>query len=142
MQKQQILDLINSNPAFHLATIEQREPRVRGMLLYRADETGIVFHTGVMKDVHRQMVENPVVELCFNDQQTFTQVRVRGRARLIEDAALKEEIVNAPGREFLKPLVAAHGMEILSVFKVEGCIAEVWTMEKNLAPKEFVRLTV
>ncbi|ABQ24491.1 pyridoxamine 5'-phosphate oxidase family protein [Geotalea uraniireducens] len=140
MNQQQILELINRNSAFFLATVEDGEPRVRGMLLYRAEENGIIFHTGAMKDVHRQMIANPAVELCFNDWQTQQQVRVRGTARLVEDSALKEEIVNSPGREFLKPLVEKMGLNVLSVFRVESCRAHIWTMETNFAPKDFIEL--
>ncbi len=141
MNKSEILDLLNRNPAFFLATTEGGEPRVRGMFLYRASEEGIVFHTGTMKDVHRQLLENPAVELCFVDRkQPQTQVRVRGLARLIEDQAFKEEIVNSPGREFLKPWVEQMGYEMLAVYRVEQCRAHIWTFETNFAPKELINL--
>lgn len=141
MDKYKILAIINSNPAFFLATIEEGEPRVRGMLLYRADEEGILFHTGGMKDVYRQMLANPAVELCFLDHQNMVQVRVRGTANQIMDQQLKEEIVNSQGREFLKPLVESHGLDVLAVFRVVGCQALVWTMATNSAPKESVRIS-
>lgn len=105
MKREELIELINRNPVFHLATIEEGEPRVRGMLVYRADDRGILFHTGAMKDVHRQMTVNSAVELCFHDWQANIQVRVRGKAKLVDDQALKEEIVNSPGREFLKPWI-------------------------------------
>ena len=140
MDKADILAIINSNPAFFLATVDGGEPRVRGMLLYRADETGIVFHTGAMKEVCRQLLAEPAVELCFNDWQRNLQVRVRGTARPVDETGFKEEIVNSPGREFLKPWVASRGLEVLTVFRVEECRARVWTMETNFAPPEPVRL--
>jgi uncharacterized pyridoxamine 5'-phosphate oxidase family protein len=142
MNKHEILALINSNPAFFLGTAEDGEPRVRGMLLYRADEEGILFHTGGMKDVFRQLQANPAVELCFFDHQKMIQVRVRGMARPIDDLQLKNEIVNSPGREFLKPWVESSGLDMLAVFRVEGCQALVWTMETNFASKELVRISV
>lgn len=141
MERHEIQAIINANPAFFLATTEEGEPRVRGMLLYRADDEGILFHTGGMKDVCRQLLANPAVELCFFDHQNMVQVRVRGTARRIEDLQLKHEIVNSPGREFLKPLVESRGVDILEVFRVENCQALVWTMATNLAPKEPVRIS-
>lgn len=141
MNRQEIQAIINANPAFFLATTEAGQPRVRGMLLYRADDDGIIFHTGGMKDVYRQLLDNPAVELCFFDQQKWVQVRVRGSARLIDDLQLKQEIVNAPGREFLKPWVESQGIGILEVFRVEDCRALVWTMATNFAPKEPVRIS-
>ncbi|MFA7403876.1 MAG: pyridoxamine 5'-phosphate oxidase family protein [Pelobacteraceae bacterium] len=141
MDKHEIQAIINANPAFFLATTEDGQPRVRGMLLYRADDNGVVFHTGGMKDVYRQLMANPAVELCFFDQQQMVQVRVRGTARLIDDLQLKQEIVNAPGREFLKPWVESQGIDILEVFRVEDCQALVWSMATNFAPKELVRIS-
>lgn len=41
MNEKEMYALMNSNPAFHLATVEGDQPRVRGMLLFRADENGI-----------------------------------------------------------------------------------------------------
>lgn len=140
MNRHEILEIINSNPGFFLATVDGGHPRVRGMLLYRADEAGIVFHTGTMKDVHRQLLANPEVELCFFDPRKMIQVRVQGTARLIEDPALKQEIVESPGREFLKPWVESQGMDILSVFRVEACRAVTWTMATNFEPKKSVHL--
>ncbi|ACM19522.1 pyridoxamine-5'-phosphate oxidase-related FMN-binding protein [Geotalea daltonii FRC-32] len=140
MEREELIELINRNPVFHLATIEEGEPRVRGMLVYLADDRGILFHTGAMKDVHRQMIADPAVELCFHDWQANIQVRVRGKAKLVDDQALKEEIVNSPGREFLKPWIEASGYSLMSVFRVEGCQALAWTMESNFAPKEWVTL--
>lgn len=140
MKREELIELINRNPVFHLATIEEGEPRVRGMLVYRADDRGILFHTGAMKDVHRQMIANPAVELCFHDWQSNVQVRVRGKAKLVDDQALREEIVHSPGREFLKPWIETSGYSLMSVFRVEGCQALAWTMESNFAPKEWITL--
>jgi uncharacterized pyridoxamine 5'-phosphate oxidase family protein len=46
MNKSEILGFLNANPVFHLATVEGNKPHARGMLMYRADENGILFHTG------------------------------------------------------------------------------------------------
>ncbi len=141
MERSELLALINRNPAFFLATVEEGEPRVRGMLLYRADEDGIVFHTGTMKDLCRQLLADPAVELCFNDWQRNIQVRVRGKAVPVNDPRFREEIVNSPGREFLKPWVEKMGMDVLAVFRVVDCQAHTWNMETNFAAKEFIPLT-
>ena len=76
MTSKEILKLVNENPAFHLATVDGDQPRVRGMLLFRADENGFIFHTASTKDVFRQMKENPKAEMCFSCNGT--QIRVTG----------------------------------------------------------------
>ncbi|MCX6000860.1 MAG: pyridoxamine 5'-phosphate oxidase family protein [Chloroflexi bacterium] len=138
MNKSDLLALINANPACHLATVEGSTPHVRGILLYRADENGLVFHTGTNKDLHKQLSRNPKVELCFNDYQKSMQVRVSGSVELVPDMDLKKEIVAK--RDFLKPWVQERGYEFLAVYRLRKGRATTWTMETNFAPKTYVEL--
>jgi pyridoxamine 5'-phosphate oxidase len=136
MTQQEILDFINKNQACTLATCEGNKPHVRGVLTYRADNNGILFHTGVTKDVFKQLQNNPKVELCFiNDN---IQIRISGTAVLENDLKLKQEIVAK--RPFLKPMVDQNGYESLAVFRVQKLVATVWTMATNLAPKQYIKL--
>lgn len=143
MTKTEIFEFLSTNPVFHLATIEGDKPRVRGMLLYSADENGLIFHTGKMRDLHKQLIENPNVEMSFNNGsdgslENLIQIRVSGTVELVEDIELKKEIVQK--REFLKPLVEKMGYDFLAVYRLKNGTASVWAMKTNLAPKEFVKL--
>jgi uncharacterized pyridoxamine 5'-phosphate oxidase family protein len=140
MNKGEILGFLNANPIFHLATVEGSNPHVRGLLLYRADEHGIVFHTGKMKDLHKQLTVNPHVEMCFNNgnSQNIVQIRVSGSVELVEDIDLKKEIVQK--REFLKPWVERDGYGSLAVCRIKNGKATIWTMMTNFAPKEYIEL--
>ncbi|MEJ2740300.1 MAG: pyridoxamine 5'-phosphate oxidase family protein [Dehalococcoidia bacterium] len=80
MDKQDVFDFIKANPRSFLATIDGGVPRVRGMGIPRADEKGIVIQTVTMKDVYKQLSDNPSVELCFNDYENHAQIRVSGKA--------------------------------------------------------------
>jgi len=140
MNKKEVFDFLNANPVFHLATIEGNKPRVRGMLLYSANENGIIFHTGKMRDLHKQLSENPVVEMSFNNgsNENLIQIRVSGTVELVEDIELKKEIVQK--REFLKPFVEQSGYEPLAVYRLKNGTASVWMWKTNFSPKEFVEL--
>ncbi|MFB3895486.1 MAG: pyridoxamine 5'-phosphate oxidase family protein [bacterium] len=138
MTKQEIIEFINTNQVCNLATVEGNQPRVRGMMTYQADETGIIFHTGNKKDLYQQLLKNPLVELCYFNPKTNMQIRVTGKAMIIDDLKLKQEIVEA--RPFMKPWVDQFGYELLIVFKVVDCIAQIWTFETNLALKEYIKL--
>jgi pyridoxamine 5'-phosphate oxidase len=138
MTKSEILALINANPACHLATVEGNAPHVRGILLYKADENGLVFHTGNMKDLYHQLTRNPKVEFCFNDYQKGIQVRVSGSVELVDDMALKKEIVAK--RDFLKPWVEQQGWDMLVVYRMKKGKATTWTMQTNFDPKTYVEL--
>ncbi|MFZ5987210.1 MAG: pyridoxamine 5'-phosphate oxidase family protein [Bacillota bacterium] len=144
MTKQEIFNLMNSNPAFFLATVDGDQPRTRGMLLYKADESGIVFHTGTFKDLYKQIMKNPKVELCFNDFRQNIQVRVSGELELVDDNNLKDEISEHPSREFLKPWrqsgALADFYKTFAVFRLRNGIATTWTIERNFEPKEEIKL--
>ena len=145
MKKEQIFEFLNSNLAFFLATADGDEPRVRAMLLYKADESGIYFHTGPFKEVYRQIIENPNVQMCFYNQERNLQIRVRGELERIDDDALKEEIFNHPTRVFMQAWKANCETQrdfynMFSVFRLKNGIANVWTFDKNFAPKEDIEL--
>ncbi|MCL2476043.1 MAG: pyridoxamine 5'-phosphate oxidase family protein [Candidatus Bathyarchaeota archaeon] len=145
MQKSQIFDLLNKNLVFFLATVEGTEPRVRGMMLYRADESGIIFHTGPQKEVYHQILKNPHVQMCFYDATQNIQIRVRGTLEKLDDPALKDEITNHPTRVFMQSWKANCATKqdfynMFSVFRLKNGIANIWTFAANFAPKEDIPL--
>lgn len=136
MNRDEILAFLNANPSCHLATMEDDQPRVRGMFMYRADEKGIIFHTGDFKSLYSQVKGNKKVEICFSSPDK--QVRVEGVAEITDDAKLKQEVLEA--RPWLKPLMGQRGEDALIIFRITDCKATVWTMETTLEPKTFVSL--
>lgn len=138
MRKDEIFQLMNENPVLHLATVDGDQPRVRGMLLFRADEKGIIFHTASTKDVFAQIQKNPKVELCF--QGNGSQIRVTGVLELIEDVALREEIYNHPTRTFLQAWKENGIDDLLQVFILKNGTAVEWTMDKNFDEKKYIEL--
>jgi len=138
MRKDEIFQLMNENPVLHLATVDGDQPRVRGMLLFRADEEGIIFHTASTKDVFAQIQKNPKVELCF--QGNGSQIRVTGVLELIEDVALREEIYNHPTRTFLQAWKENGIDDLLQVFILKNGTAVEWTMDKNFDEKKYIKL--
>jgi uncharacterized pyridoxamine 5'-phosphate oxidase family protein len=135
MNRTEILQFLNAHPACSLATIEGNQPRGRGMMMYKADAKGLVFHTGSAKSLCRQIRANPRVEACFIDPDTRTQVRVAGEVEILNDMALKKEIVEA--RPFMKPWIEQHGYDLLAVFRVTRCKVAIWTMAANLEPTTY-----
>lgn len=130
--------LMNANPVFHLATVEGDQPRVRGMLLFRADENGIIFHTASSKDLYAQIMKNPKAELCFFSNGT--QIRVSGVLEQLDDDKLKEEIFNHPSRKFLQAWKEMKIDNLLKIFRMKNCSAVTWTMQTNFDKKSPVAL--
>lgn len=140
MTQKEIFEFINNNMSCTLATCIDNKPHVRGMWMYRADEKGIIFHTGRMRDLYKQLLANPNIELCFHnsDPENLMQIRVSGIAVQENDDKLREEIIS--NRPFLEPIAAQHGRESIVVFRVKEMVASIWTMAKNLEPKEYVTI--
>lgn len=138
MQKEDIFPLLNENPVFHLATMDNDQPRVRGMLLFRADEKGIIFHTASTKDVFKQISVNPKVEMCFNCKSI--QIRITGVLEINTDPILREEIFAHPSRKFLQAWKSMGIDNLLTVFVLKNGVATTWTMETNFSKKQYIKL--
>jgi pyridoxamine 5'-phosphate oxidase len=134
--KQDFFDFMERHPVFFLATAEGTSPHARAIRLYRADGDGIVFSVGRNKEVHRQLLANPQVELCFVDAKTGVQVRVAGRAKAVKDLPLKREI--AENMPFLQSSVRKDGYGVFEVFRVRNGLASCWTMASWSGPKNYV----
>jgi pyridoxamine 5'-phosphate oxidase len=130
MDKSQILDFITKHPTAYLATASGSTPHVRAMGTYRADENGIIFAMQSDKDVYRQLVANPEVEICYFADGV--QLRVAGK--LVEDKsqALKEEVTEK--RTFYKPGVEQHGWDYVGAFRMTGGKASVLDMKAPPSP--------
>jgi pyridoxamine 5'-phosphate oxidase len=138
MTKQEILEFAAKNPICALATIDGTKPRVRTIMLCRADEDGIIFTTGRDKDVNKQLQADPAVELCFYNADQGLQVRIEGAVEMVDDLDLKKQIVEA--FPFLKPWVEQAGYEVLVPYRLKNGTATTWTMETNAEPKKFIQL--
>lgn len=138
MNREEILARLNRPLSAYLATIDQNEPRVRGIQLYAVDQRGLMFQTGPMKAMYRELLANPKAEVCILDPETQVQYRVRGEFEIADDLALKREIVEHPSRVYLKPWRAAVGDAVffasIAVFRMRKATVQVWTMQTNLAP--------
>ena len=137
MTKAEILDLIKANPTSFMATVEGNKPHVRGIGIYDADENGIIIQTWSIKDIHQQIVNNPEVELCFNDFKAGIQVRVSGIAEIIDDVDFKQKVVEK--RQFMKPTVEKKGIDVVALYRLKGK-ATVWSRDINFEPKEYTDL--
>ena len=138
MTKTEVFEFIKANPVFALATADDNKPRVRMMMLYRADENGIIFNTGENKDLNRQLSKNENVELCFYNAEKGRQIRISGSVEKIEDLSLKKQVVK--DFPFLKEWVDKEGYDVLVVYCLKRGRATTWTMESNFKPKEYIQL--
>ncbi|MEJ2705350.1 MAG: pyridoxamine 5'-phosphate oxidase family protein [Sedimentisphaerales bacterium] len=138
MTKKEVLEFVTKNPVCSLATIDGDQPRVRMIMLFRADENGIMFVTGRQKDLYAQLQSNPAVELCFFNPDEGRQVRIEGAVEMLDDLELKKQVVEK--FTFLKPVVESRGYDVLICYRLKAKQATTWTMETNLEPKRYIPL--
>ncbi|HJX66532.1 MAG TPA: pyridoxamine 5'-phosphate oxidase family protein [Polyangia bacterium] len=105
------LSFANQNPACWLATSQDDQPHVRGMLMWFADASGFYFHTGMVKRLAEQIAKNPRVEIAFYNPGKGPgdgrMLRVTGKAERVIDADLEARLVRE--RAWLKDMVGASG---------------------------------
>jgi uncharacterized pyridoxamine 5'-phosphate oxidase family protein len=138
MTKEEILEFATKNPVCNLATIEGTQPRVRMIMLYQADESGIIFCTGRQKALHAQLQANPAAEMCFYNAEDGRMVRIEGAAEMLDDLELKKKVVEK--FTFLKPWVESQGYEVMVSYSLKNAKATTWTMETNFEPKQYIQL--
>ena len=137
MDRNEIIQFLNENPAFQIATVDKGQPRVRTLMLHKADETGIYFMTGKFKDLYRQLSLNPLAELCFHNDKL--QIRITGEVEnLDKNIDLKQEIADA--RPFMKPWIDRFGLKYMAVFRVYTSTAVLWNLKEDAKPKEIIQL--
>ena len=134
MELRDILEYTNTNPSTWLATVENGRPRVRGMLMWFADETGFYYHTGDKKRLCRQLMANPYVEAGFFNPGTgpdFSMVRVRGKVEFVQDKALEEKLfADRPWLHDNLRAMADKNMTV-KIFRIASGEAEMWNMSVN-----------
>lgn len=128
----------NENPVAWLATVDGDQPRVRGMGMWYADETGFYFQTATMKDMVRQLQENGKVEFAFYrpDEMVGTMLRVSGEVEFLDDVEVKKKVL--ADRPFLTEFGLTAEDPKLVVFRVSKGEAHFWDWESNLKPKEVI----
>jgi pyridoxamine 5'-phosphate oxidase len=126
MTRSEILEFVKRNTTSYMATVENGEPRVRGMDTPHVDDKGLTFCTGTGKQVSIQLLADPSVELCYWGKEEGLQIRLRGKMEKLDDDDLKRHIVNTRFT-FLKPVVEQHGWGVLTLFRFSKGVASVWS---------------
>lgn len=137
----EVLLFANQNPSSWLATCEDDQPRVRGMLLWFADETGFYYHTARAKKLYRQIRKNPKVEAAFirnADKPEFEMLRVTGTAEIMEDRELETRLKQE--RSWLWDNVQQSTIDTeVVIFRIVNGSAYIWNMTWNVKEEEAPR---
>ena len=78
---QEVYDFLKKCGAYYLATVDGDQPRVRPFGTVNIYDGKLYIQTGKSKDVSKQMVANPKIEICAMDGDKW----IRIQALAIED---------------------------------------------------------
>ena len=138
-----VLLFANQNPSSWLATSENNQPHVRGMLMWYADETGFYYHTSDAKRLYRHIMSNPKVEVAFirnpNDPINFETLHVTGIAEEVNDKELEERLFRE--RPWLWDNIKSSGFKSNCViFRITKGSAYIWNMSWNIKEAQIPRV--
>ncbi len=102
------------------------------------------FQVQTVKAFCKQLQNNKKVEVCFHapaaEGRPGTVLRVAGEVEFIDDAALKEKVLE--DRPFLKDMgIKSPDDPRLALFKIYTGEAFFWTMEYSMRESEIERIT-
>ena len=144
MNVQEYIQFANQNPVCFLATVEGDQPRVRTVLLVKADENGFYFALLSPKHVVKQLQANPKAEVVFynnaSDLGQAKQMRVTGIMELDKDEALLKKVATA--RAFLDQLAGYPTAPLIVIFRLCQSEAVFWTMPDILKEDQLERVKI
>src|SRR5260370_27537957 len=122
----------------YLATIDGDEPRVRPVSPVKTE--GFTVYVANLRSYHKtvEIQANPNVELCYIDDH-HDQVRITGRADVLNDPVLLQEIWNA--KPLLRQYLGDIGNPELIVYRIRPTrvrFMREWALEYIDVPFESV----
>ena len=142
MDLQDCVKFATENPVCYMATMDGDQPRVRGLLLWFADQNGFYFATLSPKQFTKQLKKNAKVEVCFYNSpaelQNAKQMRVTGEVEFVDDEALQKKVTAERG--FLDQLAGQPLEHLWEIFRIHSGEAHFWTMTDVLKEPELERI--
>ena len=83
----EVYDFLKKCGTYYLATMDQDQPRVRPFGTIDLFDGRLTIQTGKVKDVSKQMIENPKIEICAFDGEQW----LRLAATAVEDPRLEAQ---------------------------------------------------
>lgn len=130
----EIINFANSNPICFAATIDGDIPRVRGMLMWFANETGFYFYSLSSKKIIIQLKKRPDIELCFYKQgNSFLDsetLRISGHVSFVNNEEMLKKLYN--GRKAVIDNSKGSCRDQLTIFRISAGEASCWSAKNIL----------
>ncbi|WP_370854350.1 pyridoxamine 5'-phosphate oxidase family protein [Megasphaera sp.] len=118
---------VDESGAFFLNTIEAGRPKSRPISFHMLKDGVNYFGVGAMgamKEVYRQMQENPYVEICGLMGKGKLFFRYYGKAVFEQGDKLAQEALAQPGYPVMKKIYTPESGNRFAVFHLENATAE------------------
>ena len=117
----EVYDFLKDNGPFYLATVKDKTPRLRPLGFVMDHGGKIYFAVGSQKEVYRQMVDNPAIEIAATAKDG-SWLRLSGTAVFDDSEGLFEKAAEhfPPLRDMYPP-----GGPKLPVFYLKGATAGI-----------------
>ncbi|WP_303322128.1 pyridoxamine 5'-phosphate oxidase family protein [Cloacibacillus evryensis] len=83
----EVYKFLKENPVFYVATMDGDQPRVRPFGVVALFEDRLYLQTGNIKNVYKQMIKNPKIELCTMSKDGTSWLRVA--AEVVHDGRIE-----------------------------------------------------
>ena len=90
---EEVYKFLKTCGTYYLATMDGDQPRVRPFGTVDLYQGQLTIQTGRKKDIARQMLENPKVEICAFDGQRW--LRLAAKAVEVPEVAAQEHMLDA-----------------------------------------------
>ncbi len=129
MDVKDCIEFATANPLCYIASIDGDQPRVRTVMMWKADASGFYFVLFCQKDMTKQLKQNPKTEICFfnaacPNPQEWTQLRVTGKVEFLEDEKTLEEAYQA--RSFLEAIAGYSLRPFVAPCRIASGEAHFW----------------
>lgn len=117
-------DCVAESGAFFLNTVEAGRPKSRPISFHMLKDGVNYFGVSAMKEVYRQMQENPYVEICGLMGKGKLFFRYCGKAVFEKGDELSQEALAQPGYPVMKKIYTPESGKRFAVFHLEEATAE------------------
>lgn len=127
------VEFFKANPVQYLATVgRDGKAKVRPFMFLFEQDGKLWFCTNNQKDVYKDMMANPEIEVCVSDP-TYAWIRIHGKAVFEDNKAVKE---GAMGNPIVKGQYQTADNPIFEVFYIENAHGAIADFSGN-PPYEF-----
>ncbi len=117
-------ECVQQSGTFFLTTIDGNRPKSRPISFHMLKDEINYFGVGEMKEVYRQMQENPYVEITGLMGEGKQFIRYYGKAVFETGTELAKEALAMPGYPVMKKVYAEGTGHVFGVFHLEEAVCE------------------